>query len=389
MTPLSDPGERLWIDYADSVLRWRRFVVTGLLVSWTLILGAHWLLPRAFECEATLSFPPVITKGKEDETRRPGIPLALYKKLSKLLANEQVLRMGMSSVLQPAEIGVLEAGLGNHVSALTTSPLTDIRRIGNEDTVIGLQLAYVATPGERSRKVVEVLATLCRSAFLNLLVMEHMSMESAEASARRALATRKRAELIFGQTSLERLAADTRRLMLDFPGLTASGSQQVVDAREGGSLYLPPTLQLVGVRARLAEEAHKLRLLDRQIRHEGLRLELFREIDERVYGGLLGHAALRDGIGTLVLEDFAHFKTAHQEEASELEILSTETEVLAASMAGYEETTRLVQLPTVRRQSRAGTTLFLLAAATLLVLVSAILGESWRQLHGAATASTA
>jgi hypothetical protein len=251
-----------------------------------------------------------------------------------------------------------------------------------DDTVIGIQISYSARPEERAKQVVTALARLCRNAFVNLLLVEQIDSQTATANAARAQAIEDQAALIFLANSLGKQVGDLRRLVQDFPGARAWSAGQVVETRGEGSHFLPPAVQLVGVRARQAETASRLRVLDAQLALEDLRLSFLRQLDQQVYAdGIQRDSRLEDDVARFVGEELKRFTAARSADPVVMELLRAEVAALSGTVAGAAATTRFVQLPTARRKSRGVPVAAAAAGAVVLAFLGALVGDSWVRSH--------
>jgi hypothetical protein len=380
MTQLPPSSEDLpWTAYVDALLAWRRFIVGGIVAAWLLVLVVGLTWPRGYDCEATLSFPPTISEKKE-EPPRAGIPISTYKRFSKTLGDERVLANGLKGVMEAAEVRSLLLRLGEHVSPVTTNPLGDWQRLARDDTVVGVQIAYSGQPPERTIRVVTALAKHCRDTLIRTLAHEQIELRMAQANEQARAALGERARLGVEVESLKQQDAELSRLLREFPSAAASDGRQVVETREDGHLYLPPVVQLVGLRARIAGDGHEIRVAEHIGRLSALRLRFLASLNERLAWEKLTGPQDADTL-TVVREDLKRFLAQPSVEVSDLTTLGLEIENMASTLSSASQTTTLVQLPTVRKRARAPLMMSAAAAAVAMVLLAALLGESWRRLH--------
>jgi hypothetical protein len=380
LTPVATSGEELpWTAYVDALLSWRRFIVVGVLASWlaVLLVGLTW--PRSYDCEATLSFPPTVSQ-KKDETPKPGIPIPLYKRFNKALADERTLTAGLKGTLEGPEVHSLLLRLETHISPLTTSPLGDAQRMSREDTVIGVKITHSGQTTERAMKVVTALAKLCRDTLIRALAHEQIELRMAQANEESRLALRERARLEVEVESLTKQDADLSRLLRQFPGAEIGAGRQVVETREGGQRYLPPLVQLVGLRAEIADNGHEIRVAEHIGRLSALRLRYLESLNERLAWERLAGPEDADTVN-LVREELKRFLAQPTAAASDLTTLRLEVENMTSSLASASQTTSVVQLPTVRKRPRVPLMMSAALVCAALVLLTALLGESWRRLH--------
>jgi hypothetical protein len=370
-----------WTAYVDALWAWRRFIIGGVAAAWLLVLVVGLTWPRGYDCEATLSFPPTVSQ-KKDEVPRAGIPIPLYKRFSKALADERVLARGLQGVMEAAEVRSLLLRLDERISPMTTSPLGDAQRMSREDMVLGVRIVYSSQPAERATRVVTALAKLCRDTLIRTLAHEQIELRMAQANEEARAALRERARLGVELESLTKQVDDVSRLFREFPGAETGGGRQVVEAREGSQFYLPPLVQLVGVRARIAGDAHEIRVAEHVGRLSALRLHFLESLNERLAWDKLAGPEDTD-ILTVVREDLTRFLAQPSLEGSDLTTLRLEMENMTSVLSASSQTTALVQLPTVKKRARVPVALGAAALSVALVLLAALLGESWRRLHAA------
>jgi len=380
MTPAPTESEDLpWTAYVDALLAWRRFIIGGVAASWVvcLVVGLTW--PRAYDCEATLSFPPTISQ-KRDEAAKAGILLPLYKRFSKALADDRILAKGLKGVLDATQVRSLLLSLDDHISPVTTSPLGDAQRMTRDDTVIGVRIMFSGQPAERTVRVVTALAKLCRDTLVRTLAHEQIELRMAQANEEARAALREKARLGVEVESLMKQNAELSRLSREFPGTEIGAGRQVVETREGGHLYLPPVVQLVGLRAKIADDGHEIRVADHIGRLSALRLRFLESLNERLAWEKLAGPDDTDTL-TVVREDLKRFLAQPSVDATDLTTLRLEVENMASTLSAASQTTTLVQLPTVRKRARVPLMLGAAAMSAVLILLAALLGESWRRLH--------
>jgi hypothetical protein len=398
--PPSVPAERDvgWTDYVDTVLHWWRFVAFGCLAGWVLVLLGAWLIPRDYDCTATVALPMVAPKPKKQELvesgvplavlreldreePRPGVPLATYKLLEKRLGDEAVLNKGLGHLLGPREIRELIRDFSKHFSPITTNPRNDIERITPEDTITGVQVSYQDHPAEHARAIVSALAGLVRDAFITTLVLEQVETQSVRASFDGLQASGERLNLLAENGSLALQEGEVGQLARAFGG-SGAAPREVVDIKEGGYRYLPPQTQLVGIKASIAHNAHKARLRERETKLARLRVAFFRKLDDRLRAEFRksGHQVVTDA-AAVVRDELATFLKGQDAADPELGFIRQEMEGMADMLITFGAATRLVQLPTAKRRPRALPTLGAALAVPILLVAAALVGESWKRYH--------
>ena len=395
--PMSAQQDVAWTDYVDTILGWWRLVVFGCLVGWALVVVGVLTIPREYDCYATVALPTVTPKQKKQELAesgvplpllreldreepKPGIPLATYKRLEKRLSDEAVLGKGLGHLLNPRQVRRIVRDFSRHFSPITTNPRNDIERITPEDSITGLQVSYKDHPAERAREVVTALATMVRSAFVTSVLIDQMETQTVRASFDKVQATGERLNFLAENSSLAIQEGEVAGLARQFAG--PASPREVVDIKDGGYRYLSPQTQLVGIKASMAHNAHKARLRERETRLAVLRLDYFRRLDERLRTEFQqsGQQVLGDAPAVMRAE-LAGFLQGKDESDPDVAFVRKEVEGVADMFATFATATRLIQLPTAKATPRMLPTLVAALAVPVLLIVAALVGESWKRYH--------
>ena len=399
ISPRPERDEAPWTDYVDTVLRRRRFVAIGTVGAWAVIGLAALLVPRDYQCSAALALPPVMQPTetdrrreerdssrelalKKEEAPKPGIPVALYKRVERVISDESVLDKGMAQTLSAGEVRDLVRSLDEHFSPITSSARDDLQRMDREDTIIGIELSYTTHPADRARQVVNALGALAHDAFVTSYAMDQVLSQTVKASFDGLRAGKERMELAQENTSLEKQAADMARVLSEARHVAVGSAREIVDTREGGHLFLPPGLQLVGIHAKQVENAYKSRLLEHDTEMAELRLEFLRRLDGRLAEGVRanGSPALKE-IPRLIQEELDAFLSGPGADRPGGPYLKIEVAGMSEAIASVSSSTRFVQTPTLKRKPRALALSVAAAAAAVFFIAAALVAESWRQYH--------
>jgi hypothetical protein len=364
-----------WTAYVDALLSWRRFVLTSVAVCWVLILGVGLSAPRQYNCEATLSFPPASTNNPN---KAPGIPLPLYRIAQQRMSDVSVLEKGLGDLVDESERRTIAAGLENHVSPLTTGPLGNAQRMTRDDTVIGTRVTYTGQPEEKAVNVVAALTRLCQETVLRALAQEQIGLLVVQVNDETRMALLRQIGLNIEIESLTKQDADLARLAREFP---AAEGRQLVDTKEGGQLYLPPTVQLAGLRAKLSEDRHFLRVAEQRVSLGMQRVRFLETLVGRLDKELATSGEGKDTL-SLLRGELERFAASPASDASRAAVIGDANSLINA-LSSFSRTTALVQNPTTRKKSRAPLLAGAAVAAVVVVLGAALLGESWRRLHAA------
>ena len=368
----------LWVDYVDSAIRRRRLILIGTGITWLAIL-ALWLLgPARYLCDATLSIPPVpllpVVKAKEGEEkpRTGGVSFGGYKKIERFVADGAALHKSLNGILADGSIDRLQEQLDQHLSPIASGTRDDVARSAPTDTVVAVRLQFSSPDRDQATKVVEALASLLRLARVNVLAadrMESMMFESV------LMGGTLREEGIHYRLLNESLRTVERELgQLSSPASTGASGREVLDVKDGGHLYLPLPVQLVGVRAEIIENEHKLRLTESAAWVQGRRLQILREL-VALLQSQPGLAELDERLTSTIKDITA------SEKRPDAQLLITEIETLRDSLRVERDGVRFLQQPTVSR-SRSGSRITMLLALSAAVWVGlAWVVESWSRSH--------
>ena len=251
--------ETSWTDYVEALWRWRRFVVIGTLGTCIAIAVLAWLIPRHYECTATLSLPgasiPVPLFGtplpaqpadavspsdSEPKAVAPqsepgaGITSTLYKRLERVLADGALLEKGLDARLGPP--GVHDVAGRLRFSPITNGPRSLTERRDKEERMTAVQISYAGRSAECSREVMIAMGSLVRDALLTVTVLDQIETEGIAASSLAVQAARERMRLQAEDEGLALEQAAAVRLVREYPGVGAD-LRAIVDVK-GGYRYL-------------------------------------------------------------------------------------------------------------------------------------------------------
>ncbi len=378
--------EPAWARAVDIVTRWHRFVVLGVAICWALLIAVALLLPGKVECEATLSLPsnpaqveePAPAEGTPPPAREweEGITVAAYKRIEASLADRQLLRLGLSE-LGERELVLLGTAIKGHLSPVMTGSRNEVERVAKDDRVTAIRLSYVSSSPDRARLVVDGLARLVGGVLLTDNACARIEMELAKEHDASTKAAARKAELAFSNQSLKLLESDLSRLG---GGAAELGSRQVVDVGQEGYRYLPPAVQLVGVKAKRAENDHRMRLATRTLERGAVRIDLYTRLEAGLRREFVKNNAFVAFDSPAVLQQ--GFEQFERERSGAIpEDVRLEFRMFRDALLLQRSNLQLIEHPTARRRSRAP--LFLVAAllAAGAVVTAAFAGESWQRFH--------
>ena len=374
--------------------RWR-LVLLGTAACWVAILVALVLTPPTYRCEGALAVPdafPLPEAGGvllEDrgpvvrdplrwepsrERRKVGIPVVLYKKVVATLSDGAVVEPAFAGKLPAKAVERLRQRITEHVSPMTSVGKDDVERLEKDSTVAGIFLSYESRSADRSRDAVHTLAWLVREALVNHVAADQVEWDTLVSEETAVSLGRGRAVLSSEHRSLERLTEDLERLARTAPESAPSG-REIVDIRDGGHVFLSPRLQLVGARARLAENEHSTRMYDEALARHTLRLRFLSHLRDRAPGGgtfVPDLPRVADG----ELRDFLSEEGATSPAAR---YVQADVEALREKLVGLQARMSFVQTPTTWARSRTPWAAALASMALLVFIAAAFVADLWRR----------
>jgi hypothetical protein len=382
--------------------RWR-LILFGIGACWALLLLYVLLAPPRYRCDASLALPSLIPPTKTDsdvvvslglappsagaleaapsrdqepweEGTEAGLPYAFYYKLERSLRDGEVLQSSLGQTLDPATLEGLRGALTGHVSAVATETGDDKDK--KKDVVGAVDIFYVSDSADRSRRVVSALATLLRHEVITGLAREKIAWEVRASDRARLSLIRRKEELLEANRSLEKLAADLERLAREVPTGRTDAPREVVDTREGGHLYLPPWLQLVGVKARYATNEHLIRTYDEALARHALRLSFLRRLDQRLEGA---GAPIGSDLPRIIAEALKEVTREQGSSGAVSGTLEAEMQALGDQMSVFATQTRFIQHPTVGPVSRVAWVGALASLAVVFFVAAAFVADLWQR----------
>jgi hypothetical protein len=396
--PVSGSAETTWTDYVEAIWRRRRFVAFGILAAWVGIALLAFLMPKQYECQATVGLPGVpvpepavgtlpvdastpLDGGRLGRAPRqsPGITIALYKRLQRALADRAVVEKGLGELADAATVqAVLDSSTFSPVSS---GPRNDLARFEAEDRITAVQISYSDRSPQHARQVVSTMASVVREALLTVTVLDQIE---TDLQARTLLVRTAQARLQALQAqnaSLAQEQSEIAQLARESPPATGQ-TLTIMDATAGGYRYLSPQAQLVGIKSNLAHNRSQAGQIAREVASANLFIAHLRHLDQvfRAEFERRGCQLSSDPAQT-IRDSLAAVADADGQPAATY--LRAEIASWAETLAALRLGARFSQAPTLRIKSRGLMVLAALAASVLFVLSAALLGESWQR-HRAA-----
>jgi len=405
---VSSHAEPSWGDRAVILVRWKTLVLGGIALSCALIVLLDATIPTPFEAEATIALPntntaedvydrlksaALLSAGdpppirEESQRKAPGFSIAAYKKLERSLRDDDLFTHAFGGRLNPREVALLTTRLDQHVRPLTSVGRNELYRLEKEDAITAVQLVVPAPSDAAAFERIGLFADLVRGVVIVNLTMDAMDQLRTQSAAERRRWEQERLQLGYTNRSLQQNVVLFERLVRDVPVSGASG-REVVSVTEGGHRYLSPTLQLIGIRAAMAENEHRIRRFDDLVRLATIRLDFLKQLEGRIEREFkVKRVRLLDDPVALLRDEWRQFAEASPEGPQELASIGAELAGIAGQLESYRTAMHFVQKPGARLQSRRNKVVALafLAIAFFLVLPFAL--EQWRRPRSPAAAS--
>lgn len=374
--------------------RWK-LVLAGTGVSWAVILLALLLTPPSYRCEGALAVPDVFPLPEaggvllEDsgpvvrdplrwepsrERRKVGIPVVLYKKVVSTLSDGTVVQPAFAGKLSAKAVERLRHRITEHVSPMTSVGKDDIERLEKDSAVAGILLSYESRSADRSRDAVHTLAWLVREALVNHVAADQVEWDTLVSEEKELSLGRGRAGLSSEHRSLERLTEDLERLARTAPESAPYG-REIVDVRGGGHMFLSPRLQLVGARARLAENEHSTRMYDEALARHALRLRFLSRLRNRAPGG----GTFVPDLPRVVDGELRAFFSETGASSPAARYVQADVEALREKLVSLQARMSFVQTPTTWAKSRTPWAAAAASIALLIFIAAAFLADLWRR----------
>jgi hypothetical protein len=260
----------------------RRLVIFGTLVATLLSIGISLMLPRVYRSEGFYQL------GNPLSTTTKGVPVPLYKSNSTQLFNPNRFQL-IARQDKSFKEGDLKKIAANFRTAEDISKwIKPVYAFAKEDareftqlpkdesnSVIGLNLAYEADSPENASAYVSFLGKYIRDCFLyvtlyNYILDGYNSTVSAMNQNENGIIGLQ-FELLQNTNKLK----DIQAILSEYPESAKIENRQLVSVQDGGSRFLAPVTQLVGIESTLADLRRGLASLERAREKLTVRAEYF------------------------------------------------------------------------------------------------------------------
>lgn len=285
---------------------WKRknLIIFGTLGATLLSLGISLLLPKVYRSEGFFQFgnptkiiaenekltikKTAVTAATAKKTTSIGIPVPLYKSSSPQFFNPNRFQFiaGQEKSFNEVELSKIKdefktaKDIDKWVKPVYAFAKEDMREFAQlpqdeSNAVLGLNLAYEADSPESAFTHVNFLGNYIRDCLLYVtlynFIMDGYSSTVTGMNKIENEIIGVEFELLQNTNKMK----DIRKILSDYPESGKMESRQVVSVQEGGSRYLAPVAQLVGIESTLADLRRDLVELQRTKDKLSLRAEYF------------------------------------------------------------------------------------------------------------------
>jgi LPS O-antigen subunit length determinant protein (WzzB/FepE family) len=255
----------------------RKLIIFGTLGATLLSIGISFLLPRYYRSEGfyQLGNPTKkiadneIPKNENSKTKKTawiGVPVPLYKSSSSQFfdTNRFQLIASQYTSFKKEDLEKIEtnfrttADINKWIKPVYAFAKEDTREFAHlpqdeSNSVIGLNLAYESDSPEKAYTYVSFFGNYVRDCLLYLTLYNYIMEEYTNTLARLNKIENDIIAIQFGLTQNTNKMKDIRAILSNYPESAKIESRQLVSVQEGGSRFLAPVTQLVGIESTLAD----------------------------------------------------------------------------------------------------------------------------------------
>lgn len=258
---------------------WKRknLIIFGTLVVTLMAAAASYVIPKTYRSEAFYQI------GNGD-----GITIPLYKKSSSQFSSptrfqDYVSRNTSFTDPEKQEISkkLTEAeDIQKWITPIYAFSKEDSRQLAQvgrdqKNSVLGLNLAFEARTPERAARMVSFFGEYVRDCLMYVMLFDYISGNAIDA--RTSLQENENAlsAIRFSLEQEGKKMQDIQAILRKYPDAANIENRQLVSIQEGGSRFLSPVTQLVGIESMVADLRRKVDKLERDREKLALRVEFF------------------------------------------------------------------------------------------------------------------
>lgn len=267
---------------------WKRkiLIIFGTLVVTLLAAAASYVIPKTYRSEAFFQLGG--GGGDKDKIITDGVPFPLYKKSASQFSSptrfqEYVSRNTSFTDPEKQEISkkFTEArDIQKWISPLYAFSKDDLRQLAQvgkdqHNSVLGLNLAFEAKTPEQAARMVSFFGEYVRDCLMYVMLFDYISDNAIDA--RTSLQENENAlsSIRFSLEQEGKKMQDIQAILRKYPDAANIENRQLVSIQEGGSRFLSPVTQLVGIESMVADLRRKTDQLERDREKLTLRAEFF------------------------------------------------------------------------------------------------------------------
>jgi len=267
---------------------WKRknLIIFGTLVATLLAAAASYVIPKTYRSEAFFQLGG--GGGDKDKIITDGVPIPLYKKSSSQFSSptrfqEYVSRNTSFTDPEKQEISrkLTEAeDIQKWITPIYAFSKEDSRQLAQvgkdqHNSVLGLNLAFEANTPEQAARMVSFFGEYVRDCLMYVTLFDYISGNAV--NARTSLQENENAlsATRFALEQQQKKMVDIQAILRKYPDAAKIENRQLVSIQEGGSRFLSPVTQLVGIESTVADLRRQVDKLERDRAKLTLRVEVF------------------------------------------------------------------------------------------------------------------
>jgi LPS O-antigen subunit length determinant protein (WzzB/FepE family) len=276
------------IDFtAIFAILWRhwKLIFFGTLAMTLLAAALSFFIPKTYRSEGfyQLGNPErkiVVEKDKEKEKEKEnliGIPIPLYKKSAPQFFNPNRFYQSASEWKSFSEKDLNKVktsfqtatDINKWIQPMYAFSKGDMRElaqvpIGESNSVIGLYLSYEADSPQKAYSYVRFFGQYIRDCLLYVSLYEYVKDDYSKVISELSENENNIIDMQFNVLQNTKKMLDIKAILTKYPASAKIENRQLVSVQEGGSRFLSPVTQLVGIESALADQRRNLAELERE-----------------------------------------------------------------------------------------------------------------------------
>jgi LPS O-antigen subunit length determinant protein (WzzB/FepE family) len=275
--------------------RQRKLIVLGTVGATLLAIGISFLIPKVYRSEGFFQLGNPLYKLTEDANKsnsnkpKPiGISIPIYKNASSQFFNPNRLyiKAGQDKSFNEEDLTKLNddlkstADIGKWIKPVYAFAKEDTREFAQLpkdelNAVIGLNASFEAYSPEKAAAHVSFFGNYVRDCLMHFALYNYIMDGFNDTTAATSRIENQIIETQFQLQQNSKKREDIKTILSDYPDTAKMETRQVVSVQEGGSRFLSPVTQLVGIESTLADLRRALSQLERDREKLSIRAEFF------------------------------------------------------------------------------------------------------------------